>query len=76
MFIYGDTQRHRIGPNFEQMRVNRPGQVRVNNYDRDGPQTFTNQGAAPNYYPNRYGGPVNNSRGGITKYSTCGEVMR
>lgn len=57
LFSYPDTQRHRLGANFDQLPVNAPKSP-VNNYQRDG---FMNIGkpepAAPNYYPNSFNGP-------------------
>lgn len=55
MFSYGDTHRHRLGANYLQLPVNCPYSVK--NYQRDGPQTFNNQGGGPNYYPNSFDGP-------------------
>ncbi|XP_037908348.1 catalase isoform X3 [Hermetia illucens] len=58
LFSYSDTHRHRLGANYLQLPVNCPYRVSVKNYQRDGPQTFTdNQGGAPNYYPNSFDGP-------------------
>ena len=58
LFSYPDTHRHRLGANYQQLPVNCPYRVSVKNYQRDGPQTYTdNQGGAPNYYPNSFGGP-------------------
>ena len=55
MFIYGDTQRYRLGTNYRQLPVNQP-KVKVANYQRDGPQRFYNQ-PGPNYFPNSFQGP-------------------
>ncbi|XP_018567821.1 catalase [Anoplophora glabripennis] len=55
LFAYGDTHRHRLGPNYLQLPVNCPFKVR--NFQRDGPMCFNNQGNAPNYHPNSFGGP-------------------
>lgn len=56
LFSYGDTQRHRLGPNFLQLPVNRSPYVRISNQQRDGKMTYYNQDGAPNYFPNSYGG--------------------
>lgn len=40
LFAYGDTQRHRIGANYQQIPVNCPYKVSVNNYHKDGPMKF------------------------------------
>lgn len=50
-FSYNDTQRHRIGPNFMQLPVNRSLAPPVNN-QRDGAMTYTFNPAPINYSPN------------------------
>ncbi|KAJ8948347.1 hypothetical protein NQ318_019332 [Aromia moschata] len=60
LFAYGDTHRHRLGPNYLQLPVNCPFQVR--NYQRDGAMCLSNQGGGPNYHPNSFGGPENDER--------------
>lgn len=58
LFSYSDTHRHRLGPNHLQLPVNCPYRVSTKNYQRDGAMCFTdNQGGAPNYFPNSFGGP-------------------
>lgn len=44
LFSYHDTHLHRLGTNYLQLPVNCPYRTRVTNYQRDGPQTFDNQG--------------------------------
>ncbi|XP_025833157.1 catalase-like isoform X2 [Agrilus planipennis] len=61
VFSYMDTQRYRIGNNFQQLPVNRPINP-VHNNQRDGHMAFENQGGAPNYYPNSFGGPGSSCR--------------
>lgn len=56
MFSYGDTQRHRLGPNFLQLSVNKPPDVTIMNQQRDGKMNYYNQDGAPNYFPNSFGG--------------------
>nr|CAH7735337.1 unnamed protein product [Callosobruchus chinensis] len=56
LFAYRDTQLYRIGTNYEQVPVNRP-MNRVANFERDGNCVIQNQGSAPNYHPNSFGGP-------------------
>lgn len=59
VFSYPDTQRHRLGPNFEMLPVNCPMRGIVHNYQRDGfNQISANGGGSPNYEPNSLGGPV------------------
>ncbi|KIM76875.1 hypothetical protein PILCRDRAFT_825870 [Piloderma croceum F 1598] len=48
LFSYPDTHRHRLGVNYQQLPVNAPV-VPVANFQRDGPATYNNQGARPNY---------------------------
>ncbi|KAJ2776397.1 catalase A [Coemansia interrupta] len=60
--IYQDTQSHRIGPNYQQLPINKP-LVPVLNHMRDGRMCFTNNGGRlPNYQPNSYGGPSEDPR--------------
>ncbi|GAA1338834.1 catalase [Saccharothrix algeriensis] len=55
LFSYPDTQRYRIGTNYNQLPVNRP-KSQVNSYSKDGSMRYTNH-ADPVYAPNSYGGP-------------------
>ncbi|KAF7728079.1 hypothetical protein EC973_006717 [Apophysomyces ossiformis] len=56
LFSYPDAQRFRIGPNFNQIPINRP--LRVNIYQRDGLMSVMgNGGSLPNYEPNSLHGP-------------------
>ncbi len=56
IFAYPDSQRYRIGSNYQDLPVN-ACPFMVNNYHRDGAMKFTdNGGAAPNYYPNSFDG--------------------
>jgi len=57
LFSYHDTHRHRLGPNYEQLPVNRAKAV-ISNYQRDGFMRRDLDGDNyPNYYPNSFGGP-------------------
>ncbi len=59
IFAYADAHRYRLGVNHEQIPVNKPRAAKVNNYQRDGYMvTGDNGGAAVNYEPNSFGGPV------------------
>ncbi|XP_065837097.1 catalase-like [Oscarella lobularis] len=74
LFSYDDTHRHRIGANYLQLPVNSPQKAKVRNYQRDGPMTVhDNQAGAPNYYPNSFQGPKEESRAAPTRFqvSTC-----
>lgn len=55
LFSYGDTHRHRLGANYQQLPVNCPIN-KVKNNARDAPGCIYNQGGAPNYFPNSFGG--------------------
>jgi len=51
---YPDAHRHRLGPNYEQIPVNRCPYA-VNNYQRDGAMRVDgNGGKSPNYFPNSF----------------------
>lgn len=51
LFSYPDTQRHRLGVNYQQLPVNAPRTgYQMANFQRDGPMAFFNQGARPNYF--------------------------
>jgi catalase len=55
VFSYPDTQRHRLGANFEQIPVNCPMYGKVYNYQRDGPMRVdSNGGSSVNYEPNSH----------------------
>jgi catalase len=52
LFAYLDTQRYRIGPNFEQLPINRPISP-VNSYNQNGPMDTRETHGDYNYQPNR-----------------------
>ena len=51
LFAYKDTQRHRIGPNFQQLPINAP-KVKVCNYEQDGKMRYKANDSHVNYNPN------------------------
>ena len=55
LFSYPDTHRHRIGPNYLELPVNRPLSP-VHSYNRDGAMRHNNP-PDPVYAPNSFGGP-------------------
>ncbi len=62
LFSYSDTHRHRLGTNYQQIPVNCPFNARARNYQRDGPAAVDdNQEGAPNYFPNSFSGPVDDT---------------
>ncbi|PSN31153.1 Catalase [Blattella germanica] len=68
---------YRLGPNYLQLPVNRPFRSQMTNYQRDAAQTYThNQGGAPNYFPNSFGGPKNVLSAAISRFNVSGEVAR
>ncbi len=59
LFAYGDAHRYRLGVNHIELPVNRPRAAEAANYGRDGfMRGDGNAGAAKNYEPNSFGGPV------------------
>jgi len=76
VFSYPDSQRHRLGPNFEMIPVNCPING-VNNYSRDGfMNVSSNGGSGVNYEPNSHGGPVQNSSYKLSETPVKGTVSR
>ena len=56
LFSYPDTQRYRLGANYQQLPVNRPLNS-VNSYQRDGAMRFDGNIGSDNYEPNGFAGP-------------------
>ncbi len=75
VFAYPDAQRHRIGPNFNQLPVNSPINAKVANYQRDGSMNLDNAGF-PNYFPNTFNGPAPDPDLTPPKLSVRGTVAR
>jgi catalase len=50
LFSYFDTERHRIGPNFQQLAVNRPRDA-ASNYNQGGPMNMRGAKSDVNYQP-------------------------
>jgi catalase len=66
LFSYADTQRHRLGPNYLQIPINRP-KVPVNNNQRDGfMQSEPGFSGTVNYEPNTLGGGLPKESGDLT----------
>jgi catalase len=73
---YPDAHRYRLGVNYDTLPVNRPT-CPVHTYQRDGAMRFDgNFGAAPNYEPNSFYGPVENSSYRERPRTTGGSVDR
>lgn len=77
MFAYSDSQRYRLGVNHEQLPINAPLKT-PRHYLRGGLMNYVSQGAAPNYFPNSFGGPIESERARKLEksYRACGEVKR
>ncbi|PSN55074.1 Catalase [Blattella germanica] len=77
IFVYGDTQRYRLGVNYLQLPVNCPfAGGNVNTYMKEGPAVFYSQGSAPNYYPNSFNGPEVDPSAAISPFHLSGDVKR
>ena len=62
LFAYGDAHRYRLGINHTAIPVNGPHAAPAHTYGRDGAMRVDgNGGAAKNYGPNSFGGPVQSS---------------
>jgi len=78
VFSYADTQRHRLGPNYLQLPINRP-RVPVNNNQRDGAMQYAPYGGGTvNYEPNTLAGgmPSEAPAYPTSDYLVEGNVMR
>jgi catalase len=64
IFSYHDTHLHRIGPNYEQLPINRP-QCPVHSYNKDGQMAYHHAGDQPVYAPNSQGGPAADPAKGV-----------
>ncbi|KAF4318289.1 hypothetical protein BBO99_00006408 [Phytophthora kernoviae] len=69
LFSYPDTQRHRLGVNYNQIPVNRPLKE-PQTYQRDGFMAINgNMHGVPNYFPNSKNGPPENKAQRYHAYS-------
>ncbi len=56
IFAYPDAQRHRIGPNYNQLPVNQPHAAEARNYQHEGSMRYQHNDAAHRtYHPNSFG---------------------
>ncbi len=77
LFSHHDTHRHRLGPNYHLLPVNRAKASPTENYQRDGFMRFdANGGGSPNYYPNSFGGPIPNPKAGEPPFEVSGMASR
>ena len=78
VFSYADTQRYRVGTNYQQLPVNASKSV-VNTYSKDGGMRYAyNAPEQPVYAPNSYGGPHADTErfGDAAGWSGGGEQLR
>lgn len=76
LFSYPDTQRYRLGVNYQALPVNRPRSA-VNVYHRDGSMRFDDNGADyDNYEPNNFGGPIQDSHYAEPALALSGQADR
>ncbi|WP_062351293.1 catalase KatA [Bacillus kwashiorkori] len=72
LFAYHDTQRYRIGANFNLLPINQP-KVPASNYQRDGfMNPSTNGGGSVYYEPNSFDGPKEDPNAKIVPFEVSG----
>jgi len=81
IFAYPDAQRHRIGPNYNQLPVNQPHASEARNYQHEGSMRYKfNDAAHRTYQPNSYGaagGPEADPAKGVeVNWEADGEIQR
>jgi catalase len=77
LFSYPDSQRHRLGKNYDQIPVNCPYRARVHTYIRDGAAVVNgNYGGAVNHEPNTEGGPVEDRSYAWAQQELSGKIGR
>ncbi len=77
VFAYADTHRYRIGPNYQQLPVNRHRVEGAYTYQFDGPMAYDHTGDRPKYAPNSYGAPYSDLTGPAEDgWETDGEMVR
>ena len=76
IFSYADAHRYRLGVNHESLPVNK-ARCPVHSYHRDGSMRFDgNDGAAENYEPNSFGGPVADAQVQEPPFKISGDADR
>jgi catalase len=77
MFGYLDTQRHRLGANFQQIPVNMPKGAAANTNQRDGYMTVNgNFGGNPNYFPSSFINNTTNEKYAVPEIAVGGSIKR
>ncbi len=76
LFSYHDTHLHRVGPNAQELPVNRPRSP-VHSYNRDGHMRLHNP-SDPVYAPNSFGGPAADPVrfGADPSWAVAGDIVR
>jgi len=62
LFSYSDTQRHRVGVNFQSLPINKP-KSEVSNHNQDGLMNYGNTKGNINYQPNSFDGNPSRQNG-------------
>ncbi|MDQ6686726.1 MAG: catalase, partial [Actinomycetota bacterium] len=76
-FAYSDTHRYRIGPNYQQLPVNRHRVENANTYTQDGPMAYDHRGDQPVYAPNSFGRGYADETGRVAEsWESDGEMVR
>lgn len=74
LFAYSDAHRYRVGPNHNQLPINRP-QCPVHHNQRDGAMAYGNNGGSSVYYePNSFGGPTESPEHRTTPFEVTGQA--
>ena len=77
IFAYPDTHRHRLGPNYHLIPVNRARGTETANYQRDGAMRVDDNGSSgPNYWPNSFEGPDPDSSKPVPPVDVAGTAWR
>ncbi|WP_134766074.1 catalase [Nocardioides sp. 1609] len=77
VFAYADTHRYRIGPNYQQLPVNRHRVEGAYTYQFDGPMAYDHAGDRSKYAPNTYGDPYSDLTGPVEDgWETDGAFVR
>jgi catalase len=77
VFAYADTQRYRIGPNYQQLPVNRHRVEGAFTYQFDGPMSYDHAADRSKYAPNSYGDPFSDATGVAEDgWEVDGEMVR
>jgi catalase len=75
LFIYPDTQNHRLGPNYQMIPVNRPLKTQFKNMGYVGGAHNTETGSKfPHYFPSSLGGQSENPIAGEPPIHTDGDA--